>query len=339
MKSIKIGVLGVSGHFIKRVVLPLQKTSNCSIHAIASRELERAQDVARKFNIPLTCKNYDELVNSESIDAIYNPLPNHLHLEWTIKALEKGKPVLCEKPLAMDSAGALKMALASINTGVPLMEAFMYKFHPLWQHARNLVLTNQIGEVNYMHTSFSYYNPSTTNIRNIKEFGGGALMDIGCYAVSVPRFLLGREPSRVVAHSVIHPQFATDMHTSGILDFDTARASFHVSTLSEPYQKVDIIGTAGSITIHVPFNTHVDTPSSITISTSQGSREVTFATCDQYGLMFEAFAGALLKGEKMPYPLTDAINNMAVIDALKESAMAGSWVNVTPVRDLPMELT
>ncbi|WP_026474351.1 Gfo/Idh/MocA family protein [Alkaliflexus imshenetskii] len=329
MKKLKIGVLGVSNHFIKRIALPLQKTSNCHIYAIASRQRLKAESVADDFNIPLVCNNYEDLISHPDVDAIYNPLPNHLHAEWTIKALEQGKPVLCEKPLGMDEAEAKKMADVSNITGIPVMEAFMYKFHPMWQHTRNLIKTNQIGNISYIHTSFSYNNPSETNIRNNKDFGGGALMDIGCYAISVPRFLLDKEPLRVLAQSITHPDFGTDMHTSGLLDFGSARASFHVSTMSEPFQKVDIVGTAGSITIHIPFNSYVDVPSTITVNTGQGSRDVNFPVSDAYGLMFDAFAKALINGEKMPNPLSDAIGNMNVIDTIRKSAEIGSWVSIS----------
>lgn len=328
MEKLRIGVLGVSNHFIKRIALPLQKTSYCCIYAIASRQRLKAEEIAANFNIPLVCNNYEELISNPEVDAIYNPLPNHLHAEWTIKALEQGKPVLCEKPFGMNETEAKKMADVSNITGIPVMEAFMYKFHPMWKHVRNLVKTNHIGNISYIHTSFSYNNPSETNIRNNKDFGGGALMDIGCYAISVPRFLLDKEPLRVLAQSVTHPDFGTDMHTSGLLDFGSARASFHVSTMSEPFQKVDIVGTAGSITVHIPFNTYVDVPSIITVNTGQGSRDIIIPVSDAYVLMFEAFAKSVTEGDKMPYPLSDAIGNMNVIDAIRKSAEIGNWVNI-----------
>lgn len=328
MKKLNIGILGVSNHFIKRIVLPLSKAQNCQPYAIASRNEDSAKRAAEEFNIPVVHTNYQELLNDKLVDAVYIPLPNHMHAEWVIKALSAGKPVLCEKPLALNFAEAQTMVQASEKTGIPLMEAFMYRFHPLWIHVKNLVRTNQLGPINYIHTSFSYNNASPSNIRNIAAYGGGALMDIGCYAISVPRFILNREPLRVLSQTTLHPDFATDMHTSGLLDFGEARASFHVSTLSEPFQKVDIVGSAGSVTIHVPFNTYVDTPSSITINTGQGSREVVFPVSDAYQLMFDAFSESVIKQIPVPTPLADALNNMKVIDAIRLSADTNNWVKM-----------
>jgi predicted dehydrogenase len=328
MKKIKMGVLGVSNHLIKRIILPLQQLSNCTIVAIASRESDKASQLAGEYNIPVVCKSYNDLLANAEVDAVYIPLPNHLHAEWAIKAMEAGKPVLCEKPLGMDVSEAKKMSLVSQKSGIPLMEGFMYKYHPLWKHVKNIVKTGQIGSIVYIHTSFSYNNPSPSNIRNIKEFGGGGLMDIGCYAVSVPRFITGLEPVKVMSLISEHPEFGTDMHTSGILDFGISRASFHVSTASEPFQKVDIVGSSGSITIHIPFNTYVDVPSSINVSTNQGSRNVEFPVCDPYGLMFEEFSYALLNKRPMTITILDAINNMVVIDALRTSAVSGAWVKI-----------
>ncbi|ASB49013.1 Gfo/Idh/MocA family protein [Alkalitalea saponilacus] len=328
MDKIKIGVLGVSNHLIKRIVLPLSKTKYSCIYAIASRKIEQAQQAAKDFNIPVVHQNYQELIDDAEVDAVYIPLPNHLHAEWTIKAIKAKKPVLCEKPLSMDANEAIMLHNISEESKIPFMEAFMYRFHPMWKHIKDVIATNQIGDINQIHTSFSYNNPSPGNIRNIEEYGGGALMDIGCYAVSVPRFLLGKEPIRVLSMVKRHPEFKTDMHTSGILEFDESRASYYVSTLSEPFQKVDIIGTAGTITIHLPFNTYVDVPAEVSINSSLGSRVVKFPPSDAYGLMFDAFAEALLNNQPMPVETMDAINNMKVIDALKKSAKSNNWTQV-----------
>lgn len=328
MKKLNIGILGISNHFIKRIILPLSNSRNCIPYAIASREPAKARETASEFHISVAHKNYQSLLDDANIDAVYIPLPNHLHAEWVVKALHAGKPVLCEKPLAMDLQQTEMLTEVSEKTGVPLMEAFMYRFHPSWIHTRNMIRTNQLGKINYIHTAFSYNNPSPVNIRNIAAYGGGALMDIGCYAISAPRFLLGQEPVRVVSHTTLHPEFGTDMHTSGLLDFGETRASFHVSTLSEPFQKVDIIGTAGSVTIPVPFNTYVDTPSSIVVNSGMGMREIVFPVCDPYQLMFEAFADALLSGTPVPLPLSDAVNNMRVIDAVRESIQTNAFISL-----------
>jgi predicted dehydrogenase len=328
MKKIKFGILGVSNHFIKRIVLPLQNCSNCQAYAIASREIHKAEKAASDYAIPVVSETYEALINDPEIDAVYIPLPNHMHADWAVKAIKAGKPVLCEKPLALNTKQTKMILDASKANQIPVMEAFMYQFHPLWQHVRNIIKTRQIGELSYIQTAFSYNNTSPNNIRNISEYGGGGLMDIGCYAISMPRFLTQREPKRVVSLMDIDNQFHTDVHASALMDFGSIRASFQISTLSEPFQKVDIVGTAGSITVPIPFNTFVDTPSSITVQTVQGSREVSFPVADPYGLMFEAFSEALIQQLPMPVHANDALNNMMVIDAIRKSAKSNKWVDI-----------
>lgn len=328
MKKLKIGILGTSNHYLKRIVLPLKDTQFCESYAIGSRNIDKAADVAREFDIPLWYGSYDAVLEDDNVDMIYIPLPNHLHKEWVKKSIKAGKPVLCEKPLGMNTEEAKEMIKMAQDAGVRLMEGFMYMFHPMWQHARDIVCTNQIGDIQYIHTSFSYNNPSPSNIRNIPEYGGGALMDIGCYAISVPRFIFGREPVRVMALQTGHPAFGTDMHTSAIMDFDGPRATFTVSTTSQAFQKVDIVGTSGSITVHIPFNTYVDVPAKITVVDGIGSRDVEFPVSNAYGLMFDAFANAVIDGSSIPVPGVDAINNMKVVDAVRKSAETDGWVKI-----------
>jgi predicted dehydrogenase len=328
MKKLKIGILGTSNHYLKRIVLPLKGTQYCESYAIGSRNIDKAADVAREFDIPLWYGSYDAVLEDDNVDMIYIPLPNHLHKEWVKKSIKAGKPVLCEKPLGMNTEEAKEMIKMAQDAGVPLMEGFMYMFHPMWQHARDIVRTNQIGDIQYIHTSFSYNNPSPSNIRNIPEYGGGALMDIGCYAISVPRFIFGREPLRVMALQTGHPAFGTDMHTSAIMDFNGPRATFTVSTTSQAFQKVDIVGTSGSITVHIPFNTYVDVPAKITVVDGIGTREVEFPVSNAYGLMFDAFAKAVIDGSSIPVPGVDAINNMIVVDAVRKSAETDGWVKI-----------
>lgn len=328
MKKLKIGILGTSNHYLKRIVLPLKDTQFCESYAIGSRNIEKAADVAREFEIPLWYGSYDAVLEDANVDMVYIPLPNHLHKEWVEKAINAGKPVLCEKPLGMNAVEAEEMIKMAQDAGVPLMEGFMYMFHPMWQHARDIVRTKQIGDIQYIHTSFSYNNPSPSNIRNIPEYGGGALMDIGCYAISISRFIFGREPERIMAHQTKHPEFGTDMHSSGIMDFGGQRATFNVSTTSQAFQRVDIVGTSGRITIHIPFNTYVDVQAKITVVDGIGTREVEFPVSNAYGLMFDAFAKAVLDGSAIPVPGIDAINNMKVVDAVRKSAETDGWVKV-----------
>ncbi|MFO8001862.1 MAG: Gfo/Idh/MocA family oxidoreductase [Marinilabilia sp.] len=326
MKKLKIGILGTSNHYMKRIVLPLKETQYCESYAIGSRDIEKAAGLAREFDLPLWYGSYEAVLKDGDVDMIYIPLPNHMHKEWVDRSLEEGKPVLCEKPLGMNTQEAMEMVDKSRETNVPLMEGFMYMFHPMWQHARDIVRTGQIGGIQYIHTSFSYNNPSPQNIRNIPEYGGGALMDIGCYAISVPRFIMGAEPERVMSFISHHPEFGTDMHTSGILDFGGPRATFAVSTASQPFQRVDIVGSSGSITVHVPFNTYVDVPAVITVTDGIGTRDIKFPVCNAYGLMFDSFARAVEEQGPLPVSLKDAVDNMKVIDAVRQSARSGDWI-------------
>ena len=325
MKKLKIGVLGVSNHFVKRIVLPLQKTQNCYIYGIASRNEEKAASASKQFNIPKYYNSYEELLSDDDIDMVFIPLPNHLHAEWIKKSADAGKHILCEKPLCLNAGEAEDAISYAEKKGVKLMEAFMYKFHPLWVHVKDIIRTNQIGKITYIHTSFSYNNPSRTNIRNIKEYGGGAMMDIGCYAVSVPRFVLDSEPEKVVSLISEHPDFGTDMLSTAIMDFGGARATFSVGTTSESHQRVEITGTAGKISIPVPFNTFVDVKSSITITNNIGTRTVEFEPADQYGIMFDSFANAVIRDKEVPASIDDAIKNQKVVDAVFRSAGTLNW--------------
>ncbi len=325
---LKIGILGTSNHFLKRLVLPLQEAKYCESYAIGSRSIEKAEQMAKEFDLPLWFGSYQAVIDSPEVEMIYIPLPNHLHREWVLKAIDAGKPVLCEKPLGMNAAEAREMVTKAQEAAVPLMEGFMYRFHPQWQHARDIVRTNQIGTIRYIHTSFSYNNPDPGNIRNQPESGGGALMDIGCYAISVARFIFGREPVRVLSLITRHPEFGTDQHTSGILDFDGPRSTFSVSTTAHPFQIVDIVGSSGSITIHIPFNTFVDVPAQITVSDGLGQRRVEFPPANPYGLMMDAFARAVSQNLPIPINGLDAINNMKVIDAISKSALSGDWASI-----------
>ena len=328
MKKLKIGVLGVSNHLIKRIILPLQETNNCFIYGIASRNSEKAISASRQYNIPKYYESYDDLLSDKDIDIVYIPLPNHLHAEWIKKSADAGKHVLCEKPLCMNAKESEDAISYVDKKGIKLMEAFMYKFHPLWIHVKNIIDTKQIGDITYIHTSFSYNNPSKTNIRNIKEYGGGAMMDIGCYAVSVPRFLLGREPEKTVSLINRHPDFGTDILSSAIMDFGTSRSTFTVGTLSDAHQRVEITGTAGKITIPIPFNTFVDVRSTITITNSIGERTVEFAPADQYGIMFDVFAKTVINDHPVPVNAMDALLNQKVVDAIFRSGESDAWEKI-----------
>lgn len=328
MKPVKLGILGVSGHFIKRTVLPLKKSSKVEIFAIASRDGDKATTAAQRFHIAKSYGSYEALLEDQEVEVVYIPLPNHLHAEWIRKSADAGKHILCEKPLTMNAGEAGEAVRYAAEKGVLLMEAFMYRFQPQWIRAKEICDVGEIGSIVAVDTFFSYNNPDPKNIRNIAQYGGGALMDIGCYAISAPRFIFGYEPLRAISLVTQDELFATDKHTSAILDFGGPRASFTVSTQTFPYQKVHIHGTAGNIIVQVPFNTYVDVPAVITVTNSIGTRDIHFDPADQYGLQFDAFADAVRAGAPAPTPPDDAINNMKAIDAVFRSAESGYWEKI-----------
>ena len=328
MKPVRWGVLGVARHFVLRVHLPTRDSQLVDIHAIASRSLEKAKEAARRFGIPIAYGSYEELLADKSVEAVFIPLPNHMHAEWVKKAADHGKHILCEKPLAMNAEEALEAIEYAKRKGVLLMEAFMYRLHPSLQRARDLVSIGEIGDIRSIQTSFTYMLTDPANIRNILEAGGGALRDIGCYAVNVARFILGAEPLRVV--SLIHrdPALRTDVLTSALLDFGHARSVFTVATQTFPFQRVDILGSGGRITIHVPFNIYPDVPMRVTVMNAVGTRELALGPADQYAVEFEAFSRAVRDGKEVPTPPEDAYRNQRVLDAIFRSAETGAWEKV-----------
>lgn len=254
MDKIKFGVLGVSGHFLKKIIVPVLKSETTQIFGIASRNVKRAEQAAAEFGIQRVYGSYDEMLADSEIDAVYIPLPNHMHKDWIIKSLDAGKHVLCEKPIAMNEDETLEIITYAKDRNLRIMEAFMVRFHPKWRKARSLVDNGYIGKVTHIHTVFSYNNQDSSNIRNKKEIGGGALLDIGCYAINTARYILGKAPIRVVSLIAEHPDFKTDMLTSAILDFGDSRSLFTVSTAVFPQQEVKIFGTEGTLTVTIPFN-------------------------------------------------------------------------------------
>jgi len=326
MQALRMGVLGCSGHYFKRVAVPLRLSGLVQPYAIASRDGAKAAAKAATWGFPVSYGSYEALIADPKVDFIYNPLPNHMHLEWIKKAADAGKPTLCEKPLGLNAAEADEAARYCQAKGVPLMEAFMYRFHPQWSHARELVEAGEIGTVMNTHCIFTYNNKDPKNIRNIAAFGGGALLDIGCYAVSSARFLMGAEPGRVLCTMLRDEAFKTDMLVSGILDFgEGKRSTFTVGTQLFSMQRVDAYGTGGSLSIEIPFNMHGDIPGRLHVATDVSRRVVKTASADQYLLQFDAFAQALIQKQEMPTPVSDAIANMSVLDALTASAASGVW--------------
>lgn len=331
MNPVRWGILGASKHFLTRVLPSMKKTTLSEPYAIASRSIDKAKEVASRTGIPVAYGSYDDLLADEAVEAVFIPLPNNMHLEWIKKAADAGKHVLCEKPITMNAAEAIEAARYAAAKDVMLMEAFMYRFQPRWEHVKELVTTGSIGNVLSVRTFFAYSNSDPKNIRNILEAGGGALYDIGCYAVSTARWIFGREPKRVVSAIERDSGFGTDVLVSAILDFGGGHGEFTVGTKSFQGQRVDVFGTNGSIHVTLPFNTFTDTPSTLTVVSGLGSREVTFEPVDQYAREMDAFSTAVRLNAAVPTPVADAIGNMSVLDALFKSEKTGGWVAVEPV--------
>jgi predicted dehydrogenase len=334
MKKVRWGVLSTANIGVRKVIPAMLRAELSTVTAIASRDLAKARTVAAQLNIPTAYGSYEELVADPNIDAIYNPLPNQLHVPWTIRAAEAGKHVLCEKPLSMTLAEAQSLLPVRDRTGVLIGEAFMIRSHPQWLRLRALIDEGRIGTLRSIAAFFSYFNTDPANIRNIPETGGGALYDIGCYCIQAARTGFAQQPTRVVGLIDRDPQLHTDRLTSAILDFPAGHALFTCSTQFVPYQRVHFFGTKGRIEIEIPFNAPTDRPTRLFIDDGRdffgsGIATETFPTCDQYTLQGEAFSRAILEGTPIPVSLEAGIANMAVIDAIFASAQSGQWQNVS----------
>jgi predicted dehydrogenase len=329
IRKVRWGVLSTAKIGREKVIPAIQSSQFGHLIAIASKNREQAEIVAEKQNISRIYNSYEELLADPGIDAVYIPLPNHLHVEYSIKALKAGKHVLCEKPIALTTAQAQKLLEASKQAPhLKIMEAFMYRFHPQWQYAKALVDNGKVGKLKMVQSFFSYYNVDPNNIRNQIEVGGGALMDIGCYCISFARFLLGDEPRRVLGLVERDPVMQTDMITSGILDFSAGQSTFTCSTQLTPYQRVNILGTEARIEIEIPVNAPPDKPAKIWIHSSKGTEEIAFDAVDQYTIQADLFSQSILNGTEVPTPLEDAVKNMKVIEAIFESSEQERWVKI-----------
>jgi predicted dehydrogenase len=329
-KRLRWGVLSTAAIGLYKVIPAMQQGQHTIVAAIASRDLARAQAAAATLGIPTAYGSYEQLLADSSIDAIYNPLPNQLHVPWTIKAAEAGKHVLCEKPLSLTVAEAQTLLAVRARTGVKIGEAFMIRSFPQWLRLRELLNQGRIGELRSIVGFFSYFNVDRSNIRNRVECGGGALLDIGCYLVHASRYAFAQEPSRVVACIDRDPEMHTDRLTSAILDFPGGHSIFTCSTQLVPYQRIHFLGASGRIEIEIPFNAPVDQPTRIFVDSigdlfGGGITTETFPVRDQYTLQGDAFSRAVLENTEVPVSLEDAIGNMTVIEAIFNSAKSGHW--------------
>lgn len=326
MKPVQWGVLGVSGHYRLRCSAPLRREENLVMRGVASRSVERARAAAAEFGMEIGYGSYEELLADAAIEAVYIPLPNHMHLEWIKKAADAGKHVLCEKPLGLNAAEVEEAIAYTEKKGVLLMEAFMYRLHPQWVAAREIVAIGEIGSVNAVQSHFFYDNRDPENIRNRSDAGGGGILDIGCYAVSSSRFLVGREPERVMSLIDWDETFGTDRLASGILDFGGGvQATFSVGTQTYSQQMVQAFGTGGTLRVELPFNAYPDVPLNVHVETGVGHRTIAAGPADQYGIQFAEFSRAVRNGGPVPTPPADALANQRVLDALFRSGKSRSW--------------
>ena len=327
MNTIRWGILSTARIARQKVIPAMQQCSLGSVEAIASRTQEAAQEAAESLGIPTAYGSYEDLLNAPTVDAVYIPLPNHLHVPYAIQAAESGKHVLCEKPLGLTANDCASLVAASkAHPGIKIAEAFMYRHHPQWAHAREVVRQGTIGPLRTVRTVFSYRNVDPTNIRNRAAIGGGALMDIGCYGVSVARYLFESEPSRVTGSMQLDPTFGTDRLTMAVMDFGTGMASLTCATQLYRSQRVTILGDQGSITIEEPFNSDPERPTFIQVEAPEHSQRIRFDPVNQFTLQADAFARHVLEDAPMATPLDDSVANMRVLDAIKRSSQEGTWV-------------
>jgi predicted dehydrogenase len=335
--KVRWGVLGVAKIATEKVIPAMQQSASAVVHGIASRSLDKAQRAAERLGIARAYGSYEALLADPDIDAIYNPLPNHLHVPWSIQAAEAGKHVLCEKPIALTTDEANRLLAARDRTGVLVQEAFMVRGHPQWLRVGELVAAGRIGEIRSIVGAFSFFNQDPDNIRNIRDFGGGALMDIGCYLINTSRLVFRREPARVLGVIDRDPELGIDRLTSMILDYGGAHAVGTCSIQTSPYQRMTVFGTRGRIEVEIPFNAPNDRPCRLTIDSGAdlfggGAERIELATCDQYTIQADRFSRAIRDGARTaPYPLEDSLANMAVIDAVVHSSESGAWEVPRPV--------
>ncbi len=315
--KVRWGILSTASIGTEHVIPAMINGEYCDLQAVASRSKEAAEKVAKRFEIPRAYGSYEELLMDHEIDAVYIPLPNHLHVPWSIKAIQAGKHVLVEKPVGLSSEEARRLLDESLkHPGLKVMEAFMYRHHPQWLKAKELVESGMIGRLSTIQSSFSFFEDNPESIVNKKEYGGGSLMDIGCYPISLSRFLFNAEPTKVYANIEVHPEFKTDTLGTAILEFEHGTSSFFSSTLMPDNQQVEIFGTEGRIEFDIPFNPVADKPSKIWLCHGDQKEEILFDSCDQYTIQGDLFSLAILNDTPVPTPLQDAVDNMIVLERI-----------------------
>jgi predicted dehydrogenase len=328
--KVRWGVLGAARIGLMKVIPAMQAGEWSEVVAIASRDRQKAKEATERLNVPKAYDSYEALLADPDIEAVYNPLPNHLHVPWTVRAAEAGKHVLCEKPIAMNAAEAATLLEVRTRTGVHIQEAFMTRVNPQWLKAVDVVRSGRIGELRAVSGFFSYFNDDPQNVRNRADYGGGGLLDIGCYLINGARMVFGREPARVAAVIERDARFGVDILTSLLMDFAPGQAAGVCSMQLVPSQRMIMFGTRGRVEIEIPFNAPPDRPCLVFVddgSTLGGPMKetLTLDTCNQYTIQGDLFSRAVRGLAPLPYPLEDSIANMRVIDAVFRAAESERW--------------
>jgi predicted dehydrogenase len=328
MKKLRWGIISTAKIGRQFLIPAMHESEYAEVVAVASRDRKKGETFAGENGIPRVHDNYESLLADAGVDAIYNPLPNHLHVPLSVQAIHAGKHVLCEKPLGLDAADIQPLLkAAAAHPKLVVMEAFMYRFHPQWLKVRELIKAGVLGEITAVHADFAYFNRDPDNVRNRADIGGGGLLDIGCYCVSAARLVFGREPRRVSCQIDVDPQFKTDRHAGGLLDFAPGTATFFCSTQSNPSQLVKIIGEKASLLVENPFYRR-DVPSRLLLRRDNSDEVITVGDYNHYLELINAFSRAALEGRPAPTPLSDALANMKVLDALFQAARQGAWAAI-----------
>jgi len=330
MQKVKWGVLGAAKIAVEKVIPAMQRGALTEVVAIASRDPSRASAAAAALGIPRSYGSYEALLADPDIDAVYNPLPNHLHVPWTTAAAVAGKHVLCEKPIGLTTTDARSLIEVRNRTGVKIQEAFMVRTHPQWIRAVEICRSGRLGDVRSYVGAFSYFNDDPRNIRNVAEWGGGALMDIGCYLIMTSRMIFGEEPRRVLGCIERDPVSGVDTLTSMMLDYPSGQAIGTCGTRLVSHQRVQVFGTAGKLEVEIPFNAPPDRPCRLYVDqtgdlSGKDVETIELPACDQYAMQGDLFSRAILERSEVPYPLELSVRNMAVIDAVVRSAQSGRW--------------
>jgi len=327
MDEIRWGILGAAAIAVDKIIPALQQSSCCLVEALASRSPDKARLISNRFSIPKAYDSYEALLRDKQIDAVYIPLPNSLHVEWSILALNAGKHVLCEKPLGINAPDVIHlMEAAARHPELKVMEAFMYRFHPQWLGVREIIRTGKIGELRQVHSVFSFFDEDPSSILNIEKLGGGSLLDIGCYCISLSRYLYDDEPRKLLSYLEIDGRFETDRHGSVIMVYGADKtATFICHTQLSEFQKVTILGSSGRIEMITPFIVEPEEPAILQVHSGTKAETITLDPCNQYILQFEQFVRSIVDRNNVPISLQDSLNNMKVLDAIVKSAKSGTW--------------